>query len=625
MSKKDLCVVGVGVAMLVGALFVALRMGSVQPEPCVPSPTTTSEEPLPRLSELRVQEVRSSLLTSMPELGAASTKSDSEDPGIEPQVHIHGRLLDLTGLLDLDGADVELQVPGEARQLSARTDREGRFEIKLQEGDAAIGALVKATAKTSSGRTVFMGSVLVEGELNLMLRSPLELDGVLSFRPHELVGEPGQLQVLGHLQMEASNPLFLGTAPVAEDGRFHLSAAIDRDLTALEFRWFAEAGGSSDRSTIVNALLRDVKLPRSGSEPLRLEADLAIIHVHARESDGRPVGGATVLARQATGGIAQASTNEGGDATLLVTAGTWRLALTGRGFAPYAFSDLVVSRGDSLDVPATLERAPELLEVSGLVVDPLGNPVEGAYVRINPFIQGAEGLEPLVDAGTGIHTEADGSFRLETPLSPLLITAFDRDLRSTQEIVVQPPMKGIVLRFLPLATLELELQPPPESDGWTQSGPIDILLVERTGAFSLQDRTFTVPYNIAQIPPGSYNLYVFAAPWDGYAHGTVDVHDGSDQSVRLQLEPCRWLDGTVRSRHEGSPVVGARISHTPPEWPSQLSRSWGMARTGTDGRFHILTATAKGGPLVVERDGGRSWEGMAAPGQELRIELEPER
>ena len=87
----------------------------------------------------------------------------------------------------------------------------------------------------------------------------------------------------------------------------------------------------------------------------------------------------------------------------------------------------------------------------------------------------------------------------------------------------------------------------------------------------------------------------------------------------------RWLEGEVRTRRDGAPIAGALVSHAPPEWPPALCRSWGTSTTGIDGRYHVLTPTAVGGPLSVEIGGVQAWEGEAAPGRALRIELDNER
>jgi RNA polymerase sigma-70 factor (ECF subfamily) len=386
--------------------------------------------------------------------------------------------------------------------------------------------------------------------------------------------------------------------------------------TDAEGRYLADGIPLDARGIVVTASsegLHDVQATVPGFPPgesrvaldLRFERRIVLIVLAGRvvDEDGWAVPGAEIH----FGSGKETSDEEGVFVIDGAPEGIQSLTARKAGFAPATIylTDLTPEKREDLRI--VLPRGHFL---SGVVVDPNGNPVGGAYV----------------DAGSQTRTDAEGRFRLED--LPAMIHHLSVDKEGFAKTVVEPVAAD---RDDLTVVLAEEGQIRGLAVDQATGAPVGSIRVvwasERKSASG--GSSWVVSQKEFGGPEGAFKLSGFAAGQtcnltvgaDGYCDAAVDgvkawPASESREPIRVEMRRGGTLAGLVVDGASGSPLEGVYVSYAsdptdgrgdiPCWWPApETLRSWRNSGVETDGNggFLLKGIPEGSGILLFEKQG----------------------
>jgi RNA polymerase sigma-70 factor (ECF subfamily) len=222
----------------------------------------------------------------------------------------------------------------------------------------------------------------------------------------------------------------------------------------------------------------------------------------------------------------------------------------------------------------------------GVVLDPDGAPVAGAFVRAGAF---AVACEPTTSGRAQKHvpvhrlTDANGWFSVgELPAGRLPVHAYRRGFAPGDATVelVEGELRDVVLRLQVGATLcgtVRDASGEPVADAeleWSEAADYPEPSSAETGADG--------EFRVADLPAGTLTLHVQARE-RGSARVQVRLHAGQQTSCEVRLAPGHVIAGRLLD-HAGSPLAGWLLTA---ERPEAAGCGYQLYRSGADGAFAI--------------------------------------
>jgi len=409
----------------------------------------------------------------------------------------------------------------EARQ--ARTDADGAYRFNRVTPGTYEARLTPAAGQglrvTTVAVVIHENEVTVqdfEDESGIRLQGQVLRSGeplpraLLFFNPLETVLDLSEMQV----------------ATSDDDGLYQI--LLERPGTYRVMVQTDSSGGSSTQLDVPDEpeAVRDIVLALEG------------IAGHVLDGDGEPIPGASVSARR-EGAVVQAlddllvaeSASDGRYSIQGLETGTYRVTAVATGYRigvayPVELSGAAV---DSVDF--RLERGPDF---RGMVVDPQGRGIAGAYVLAAPTGAG----DPLNAASA--ETDINGSFRMTAPADGLLdVTALAPGWAPVYRASVVPADgPGVVLAVIRGGSLEFQVVDAsglPVSGIYLSASPVPAYVGSDLGRLlnpvpPTGSQGHTRAVNLA---PGSYSILVVGRP--DIPAMTAAVQDGSATRLSLRI------------------------------------------------------------------------------------------
>ncbi|MBI1381419.1 MAG: hypothetical protein GC161_10070 [Planctomycetaceae bacterium] len=552
---------------------------------------------------------------------------------------VRGRLVDSAGH-PLEGVRVRAHaagpfgMPGEQRD-ETKTDADGRFELTHVGKDAVVLVLSKEgflisraplPDDLSDGDQRDVGDVVMEdgaqlaGEVRLPDGAPAVGAEVIAQVDPMSLGQSGGMTAWRGFrsQTKADDRGRFLLAGLVEGGRYNLEANLETDGARLHVRQQRVREGDGELLLVLEPapkLLGRVLTPKG--EPL---AD-ATVRATSEGPTGNPwMGGRTTM--QST------RTDEQGNFRLeLDEAGTVSLEALAPGYAPSA----------SLSVVAPTDAVHELrlrpsLTLAGKVVDPAGNPVEGASVaKAMTFFARMQSAE--TESGPTAKTDADGRFALvDLPAGEIVLSARHPEHTVSTEVAVElvegEAPEEIVLSLRRGALVRGVLF---AKDGRTDAG----VQIIANAMPAMETRMATTDgageFVLERLPPGRWQIMSmggFDMSSDSEERGlasmlenlkmqVLELEEGVEYVVELGAPPADPV--TVRGvvRRAGEPLSKGILSFVP-----QSGGSAGLKLASLDGagRYEIVLPEP-GGYLVTAGTGEMGGPGNAGTQVELRCDV----
>ena len=433
------------------------------------------------------------------------------------------------------------RAPALAR-VSVEAQGEADIELTLAEGGFVTGRLVDGDEKPRKGRV----------------------------RVSALDGAELHLAIYDLMQAEA-----------AADGHFALGPV---PVGSLEIEAFAAGFATRKVETIVDARSRTTDLG-----DVALETGLRVRGV-VRSRDGAPIAGATVMGRSPASAAARPPVVVTEDDGVFVFAGLQPGNLQLQAHAPgYAAVRQDVAAGNE-DVQLVLETGGTIV---GSVVDPKGQPVEGAMLTAQS--EPAEGEQQAY--GGAAADEGGGRFTM-------------RDLRAGR-YVLQARARGhadgtasasvVAGRTTDVGAVRLRSGAVVRGTVVDAAGePIPAATLAVEAAVTLRDSVAQSDgagrFEVTGLPPGRWTL---SARHPAFTSGraVAEIAGEGEAEVRIVLHRGGRVEGVVR-RRDGRPFSNAAVTVRD---PVSAGTDWNLANTRTttaeDGSFALEHVAA--GPLQV--------------------------
>ena len=513
-------------------------------------------------------------------------------------LHVTGRVLDLHQGSGLAGARVELFPAYEGKTApaplaSARTDQDGTFEIAAPES-GCFRLLVRAEGHLPMEHPLVP---LVEDrelpEAGLNSSQPLEV---------RMVGPDGQPVAGVTVRIAAQDPMrpIHGNRPLGwrmaartgvsgPDGKVVLPIYQQEtpEVTAFSPGFLEQRVKISPPAAILRlSPVRQNGPPAKPVPPRRISGKVA------DAVSGRPVPGALVWSGWPLVAPAVYADGEGRFQLDVPAEQEVWLEAAAAGFLPGERQR--VKPGAAQPMLVKLDPA---AEISGVVVDPAGQPVAGARI-------GIPASDPLEEGflSAGVRSSADGRFRL-TGLKPgglFELTAsregFERTTAKARTSPLgrpaAPPLRIVMGRGrTALGRLVDEAGQPVVGAGIVLAG-MEEMLGEAQQVTSNKEGRFDVPH----LTPGRYML-IAGHPDHAPLTQEVEIPSGAPtvDLGDLVMPAGGGIEGRVTDT-EGTPIEGAEVEATPaldsgsPGFGftgMSMSMSMGPLRTGPDGSFRV--------------------------------------
>ena len=497
----------------------------------------------------------------------------------------------------------------------ARTDAAGRFDLFAERRGGLFW--VKAAAPGYFGE-------------QLQVSEAQEFEPVIALEPAaaatgEVVADDGE--PIAGAEITAS---FVPDSPASfrrgaeahtssgEEGRFRFS-----DLTPdIPLRLEAVASGYAPASLDLEAI--EARQTRAG---LRLVLSRGVSLTGRVTGGGEPLAGAELTAVRLPQGSSpmvlfarrrqlreesETSDGQGAFEYRNLRAGTYQLTVSAAGFASLLVPGIEVAAGGA-DL-GTLELEPGV-EITGLVVDAEGSPIEGAEVWASGQgsqlfdMTGRRGGEPQAVTG------ADGSFTVRDRRSgervDLRVTHSEHQQASAPGVVAPnpQPLRIVLQAGARLSGTVLDATGAPVA-GATVAVMVEEADVEPSGMgirgfrFPVRNETDdTGRFELEQVPSGKLRLSASAQGWRTAELSALEVPAGGElEDLRLVLERGATVSGRVFDA-DGQPAAGVWVRVEEDRTGMRFSQP-ASATTSGDGQY-LLEGVEPGTRLIMARNEDR--------------------
>lgn len=276
-------------------------------------------------------------------------------------------------------------------------------------------------------------------------------------------------------------------------------------------------------------------------------------------------------------------------------AGIWELTARGSGFSPLTVPGLTVPEGAGSTDLGTVVLVPGVA-IEGQAVDPQGNPVPGAEIRVaeaggDPMSRLLQHEEPLPVATSG----PDGFFRVEDrrPGETVDLDASRPGYAPAVAAGVQvPPDQPVRLVMQPSSTVEGRTVDPDgkaiagvrifihPSDPMSLGGGFRMFSASRS-RHAVSDETGF--FRIEDVIPGGFEVQAMATGYQRSELENLEVRPGQElKGLEVVLAPGAVIEGRVFSP-SGQPLAGAEVGVAEPA----VDFFFGSATSDGDGRFRL--------------------------------------
>ncbi len=552
----------------------------VSPEGHAPEERITEE-----IEGDRTEESRDALAESE-NAAARETEDATLKPPVEAELHhIRGQVVDEESGAPLEGCTVyfdNMQVES--------TDSLGAFELYLPKADFKLGTF-HSLGVICDGISVFLGSLPLELEITVRVPPRLLLRGRLvcnSELEYESITMMARVPASGTQDAE----LYAGLTKLDAEGRFEV--LISAPVPTREYHLFF----GDTRSSIVDATL-PVAILTEGDGPT-IEAKVTRVTLRVQNADGARIKGVDVRIMPINGAFLPRwtviSTPENGEFDFLLADGLYELCAGHTEF-------LAIVREFTLpaepSIVLTLESIEDIPGVRAQVLSPQGDPLENALITVAPKTQNADASAA---GSVQRRTDAEGFALLPVAQAlPYDWAAYDKRFGMLERDEVVAGTGTVVLRFSAIGGLQV-VPRGSHSLGAPAPGPMQWILSERGGLGGASGQSRLSPFQIDELDPGSYDLFLYAADGLAYGEATVRVRVGETERVEVQLDTGGVLRGRVEDA-AGNAVTALDLFLAHPTWPDRASRAWGRLTTDNDGRFEFRTGNRHELGVVAVREG----------------------
>lgn len=429
-------------------------------------------------------------------------------------------------------------LPKEGSAISARSDRQGRFNSRLSAGSWDLRAGAPGLVAT-----VVRGIVVGPG------RDPVDLGTVVLRRGAALDGQVVdpqgkpiagcQIRVLPDGGMTLTRFLAAG----AQDENVETLSGPDGGFTLTGLQEGQPVTLVVSGEGYLSATLLGIRAP--AERPLRVTLSPGSrISGRVVDESGAPVTRAQVLAvyeggGRGGGGAAESLDEKGGFVIENVSPGRFTLAVAAPGFQPAQRKGIEVVAGkDVSGLEVTVRKG---ATVEGRVTTPEGRPVAGAHLRVMPTGNAGNPLLAALGLPEAL-ADGDGAYQLEgVPEGARSIVAEERDHpKVVQTLAVQPGSNHLDFqladgREVSGRVLDLQGQPVPGAE---------VSLSSQSGFW----HAATGPdggFRMIAIPDGAYRLLAEKEGWAPARSPEVRVAGGPVEGLVLQLDRGGAIVGRI--------------------------------------------------------------------------------
>ncbi len=595
--------------LTIGALLVALAVvllflvrgrteGTVpvaNRDPGIAAPEQRADIQPPRLSE---SEQRRRGVDSSVDSESNPTVDASQD-----EVSANSELLLIRVVDDASGgpmpeAEVTLRAGGQAPFVLV-ADANGELEFAPSEIPAQLGDKVGVSVKDTNGHTRLRTGVVIGPGIVLRVPPALILRGEIVLTSG---ASPAGLSVSAWTPPTGVYGVeqFVADQRLAEDGRFEISAALERAPAAFTLRVGGVGVPASQR--VPTAELTSI----SGA---RVVVGLAVLRILILEDDSTPIPRAVVrcAAMGSTDGhdelFAEVTTGEDGRTHMWVPAGTISVVAGSPDHAP-ARSAVRVEAGD-VEVVFRLRRLTPADRLKGSVVFEDDSPVAGAFVSAWCH---ADAGSLSVSSMKQQRTDERGRFELAMAVDEeLRVFAFHKGYGETNEETWKPgdgPVRLVIDRGVTVSVVAHDLP----ATNVLHANEVQVVLVRDDGRVDSVG-TDSFPVEFHRVPPGRWRAFAIATSAQRWATAELVVAREHAAEFALRFVPLEFVEGRVSP----TPDVERRMSaaFAPPGWPSEAVEALLTRELGDDGTFRL--AAPNPGELSL-REGSKTIERRPARG-----------
>jgi len=598
--KRTLLVGAVLVALTVGLAFLIriradgpVSVASSSAEIAVPTHRAEIEQPL--LSDA-VHRRRGG--DSPGDTGTApSIDASSDEVNASPELLLIRVVDDATGA-PMPEAEVTLRAGGQ-RPFIMFADEHGEFEFATHEIPAQLGDKVGVAVKDSNGRTRLRTALVIAPGIVLRVPPALILRGEIVLTSGS---SPAGLSVSAWTPPAGIHGVerFVADQQLAEDGRFEISAGLERAPATFTLRIGGVGVPASQR--VPTAELTSI----SGA---RVVVGLAMLRIVVQEDDSTPIPRAVVrcAAIGSTDGqaeiFAEASTGEDGRAHMWVPAGTISV-VAGSPDHARARSSVRVEAG-AVEVVLRLRRLTAADRLHGSVVFDDDSPVAGALVSA---WCAADAGNLSVTATKQQRTDERGQFELAMAVDEdLLVFAIHQSYGDTNEQPWKPgdgPVRLVIDRGITLHVVAHDLP----ARNVLQANEVLVVLVRDDGRVDVIG-TDSFPVEFDRVPPGRWRAFAIANGAQRSATADIVVERERPAELALRFVPLEFVEGRVSPPPDTERRMS--VAFTPPGWPIEAVEALLTHELGVDGTFRVAAPTP--GDLSL-REGSKTIERRPARG-----------
>ncbi len=433
-----------------------------------------------------------------------------------------------------------------------------------------------------------------------MFMFSLKLDD--SYVQGKVINEDGSAAANALVKLLDENGKEISQIRTDEDGKYLFD--IDTNRT---YKIVATTNGFAARKTIVSDASWDSK------EPLDLNLiPTPTVQGFVQHETGAPVGGVEVTLYDADGKplVVTKTDNEGRYQLALDEDEKYSIIAKTDGYQGQV--DIATNENWDTNMETNITLLPTEV-VQGIITDSLGNPIEGALVKILD----TNGIEIAQ-----IKTDENGYYVFNVPPGKYELIASSVGLGAKQEIVIDDNWDGddfVNMTLLPTDTVQGVVL----NDDGSPASNTKITLYDENGNLLVQSWTDADgKYQFLLEEDKVYDILAEKGDLSGSAHVVTDDSWDTTKSTDIKLSGSTSVSGVIYDS-DGKPVQGAIVKLYDDE--GNLIASF---TTGADGKYNFILDKDKNYQIVASIDGfdglaniftGDNWDGTRS----IDINLQP--